>query len=79
MTHATREPENRHDTLPAVTGRSGRGTARQTIRVDETLWERFGQFAAGKGSDRSTVLRDFIRWYVAEPDAQMPERLPPGE
>ena len=71
MTHATPETENRHDTLAAVTGRSGRGTARQTVRVDEDLWARFGAVA---DPDRSAVLREFIAWYVREPGAKLPAR-----
>jgi hypothetical protein len=54
-----------------VTARSGRGTARQTIRIDEDLWNRFGQVAE---PDRSTVLREFIRWYVGEPGTKAPKR-----
>lgn len=72
MTHATPESPPRHDTLSAVTGRSGRGTARQTIRVDEALWERFG--ALVPGGNRSDVVREFIRWYVREGGARMPKR-----
>ena len=72
MTQSRGRSGSRHDTVPGVmTGRSGRGTARQTIRVDETLWERFGELAE---PDRSAVLREFIRWYVGEPDAQAPKR-----
>jgi hypothetical protein len=71
MTHAIEGPHPRHDTLDEVTGKSGRGTARQTIRVDEALWERFGEIAE---PDRSTVIRDFIRWYVREADACNPRR-----
>lgn len=71
MTHATPDAEICHDTLTPVTGKSGRGTARQTIRVDEPLWERFGGIAE---PDRSTVLREFIRWYLREPGAKAPKR-----
>lgn len=74
MTHATRNADNRHDTLGAVTGKSGRGTARQTIRIDESLWIAFGESAGATGSDRSTVLREFVRWYVREHGAKMPRR-----
>lgn len=77
MTHATPVPENRHDTLTSVTGRSGRGTARQTIRVDEALWEEFADATTRAGADRSTVLRAFIAWYVHKPGAKplkRPER-----
>lgn len=74
MTQAIPTPAPRHDTLAAVTGRSGRGTARQTIRVDEALWEQFGEQATKAGSDRSVLLRDFVRWFVREPGAKMPKR-----
>ncbi|WP_146174724.1 hypothetical protein [Umezawaea tangerina] len=74
MTHATSTPDPRRDTLVTVTGKSGRGTARQTIRVDEVLWEQFGAQAMRSGGDRSALLRDFIRWYVREPGARMPKR-----
>lgn len=74
MTHATPIPAPRHDTLTPVTVRSGRGTARQTIRVDTDLWDRFGAAAEQAGTDRSEALRAFIRWYLREPGARMPKR-----
>jgi hypothetical protein len=80
MTHATPGTENRHDTLTPMTGRSGRGTARQTVRVDEALWKRFGDARERAGAkDRSAVIREFIRWYVRDRDEQgrpvpMPKR-----
>lgn len=66
----------RHDTLSAVTGRSGRGTARQTIRLDEDLWTRLDEAAKRLGTDRSTWLREAARWCVGEPDAAAPQRPP---
>jgi hypothetical protein len=52
----------------------GRGTPRWAIRVPEDLWVRFGKVAASVGTDRSVVLRDFIRWYVREHGAKLPDR-----
>lgn len=49
----------------------GRGTTKSGIRVPDALWQRFGELAE---PDRSAVLREFIRWYVREPGAQMPRR-----
>jgi hypothetical protein len=75
MTHATPERSRRHDTLSVVTAKSGRGTARQTIRVDEDLWELFDAARVSAGEDsRSVVVRDFIRWYVREKGARLPKR-----
>jgi hypothetical protein len=61
--------------LSDVTGRSGRGTARQTVRIDHELWDRFGVAARSAGVDRSSVLREFIRWYVHE--VGLPQRPAP--
>ena len=77
MTQATPNPEKRHDTVTQVTGRSGRGTARQTIRVDEAKWERFDQSTKAAGIDRSAAVRAFIDWFNREPGAKIPKR-PPG-
>jgi hypothetical protein len=87
MTPSTDVDSNRHDTslgtrhdtpaattLAAVTGKSGKGTARQTIRVEEDLWERFGESATAADSDRSTLLREFMRWHAGEPATKPPRR-----
>jgi hypothetical protein len=77
MTHVADQSGICHDTLSDVmTGRSGRGTARQTVRIDHELWDRFGVAARSAGVDRSSVLRAFIRWYVRE--AGLPERPAPA-
>jgi hypothetical protein len=47
-----------------------RGTDNITVRMAHDLWERFGEFA----ENRSTVLRDFVRWYVREPGSKLPAR-----
>lgn len=39
--------------------------------ADDQLWERFGELA---DPDRSTVLREFVRWYVRDPEARLPRR-----
>ncbi|WP_341719834.1 hypothetical protein QQG74_09105 [Micromonospora sp. FIMYZ51] len=73
--------DQRHDTSAAdtvsdVTSKSGRGTARQTIRMDEELWEKLDAAAKAVGTDRSSYLRDFARWAVHEKGAKMPRRAP---
>jgi hypothetical protein len=75
MTPARVATENCHDTLKPVTGKSGKGTARQTIRVDEQVWERFRATCdAAGGQDRSAVVRAFINWFNSEPEAELPTR-----
>lgn len=77
MTHSTVDGPKRHDTLTGMTGRSGRGTARQTIRMDEALWEKLGEAADRADTDRSVILRDFARWYTHEKGAKLPRRPTP--
>jgi hypothetical protein len=54
-----------------------RGTPTRPIRIESGLWERFGEATTAQGVDRSAVLREFIRWYVREPGAKMPQRPGP--
>lgn len=61
----------RHGTLISM---PGKGTANRTIRVDADLWNRAGEEASKAGTDRATVIKEFLRWYVADPDAKLPER-----
>ena len=49
-----------------------RGEDNITVRMAHDLWERFGDVV----DNRSTVLREFVRWYVREPGARMPRREP---
>ncbi|MFF3443602.1 hypothetical protein [Streptosporangium sp. NPDC002721] len=47
-------------------------TPHHPIRVEEELWETFGQLAGKR--NRAETIREFIRWYVGEPDAVLPAR-----
>jgi hypothetical protein len=53
-------------------------TPTRPIRVDDDLWEEFGEATAEQDTNRSEALREFIRWYVRKPGARMPERPPRG-
>jgi hypothetical protein len=52
------------------------------FRTTDDLWERFSD-AVERGpdpeADMSKVLRSFVRWYVGEPSAKLPERPEPKE
>lgn len=52
----------------------GRGTHKVIFRIPEALWQRFGDVAI---PDRSTLIREFIRWYVREKGAKLPPRPAP--
>lgn len=69
--------EKASNSLINVTGKSGRGTARQTVRVDEDEWEKFDATTKSLGTDRSAYLREVIRWANGEPGAQAPTRPDP--
>ncbi|MFC7330784.1 hypothetical protein [Marinactinospora rubrisoli] len=47
-------------------------TPHRPIRVDQDLWDRFGELAGDRS--RAEVVREFIRWYVRERGAKLPER-----
>lgn len=55
-------------------------TGLRRFRTSDELWERFGE-AVERGpdpeADMSKVLRAFVRWYVGEPGAKLPERPEP--
>lgn len=47
-------------------------TRHRPIRIDGELWAAFGKLVGER--NRSEVIRDFIRWYVGERGAKLPER-----
>jgi hypothetical protein len=49
-------------------------TPTRPIRIDLDLWDRFGALAE---PDRSAVIREFVRWFVREPGAKLPQRPRP--
>lgn len=44
------------------------------MRIEEDLWEPFGKLVGER--NRSTVIRQFIAWYIRKPGAKLPERPP---
>lgn len=52
------------------------GTTPRQIRIPADEWQEFD--AAAKGQDppteRATLVREFIRWYLRKPGAKMPKR-----
>jgi hypothetical protein len=63
-----------HVATPGYGGRmspnSPRTPARQFRIGDE--WYDFDAAAKSVGTERATVLRDLIRWYIGEPGAELP-------
>lgn len=46
----------------------------RTIRLEQSLWTRLGPAALANGHDRSGLIRQFVRWYLSEPGAHLPQR-----
>lgn len=51
----------------------GKGTKRQSIRIDEDLWTEYERVAV---PSRSEELRAFIEWRVGRRGAKLPGRRP---
>lgn len=52
----------------------GANTPTRPIRVDLELWGRAGEATAAASTDRSAIIREFLRWYLREPGAKLPRR-----
>jgi hypothetical protein len=70
MTPATPQRKQRYDTLPNVS----KGTSLQSFRIVAEKWRRLAERAKEAGTNRPTVLRQFIDWYNGEPGAELPTR-----
>lgn len=47
-------------------------TKARPIRITDQTWTAFGRAAGFR--KRASVILQFIRWYIREPDAKMPTR-----
>lgn len=59
-----------------VTGKSGRGTARQTVRIPDDEWDEFDAACIANGAERSAYLLNVVRWALGRPGAETPVPLP---
>ena len=54
-------------------------TPPRQIRIPNEDWAAFDVAAKSMDSDRATVVREFIRWYLRRPGAKPPQRPAQGE
>jgi hypothetical protein len=54
-------------------------TKHRSIRIEDELWAALGQAAQTVGVDRSTLIRQLVRWYVRDPGAKLPQRPDPTD
>jgi hypothetical protein len=45
-------------------------TQPRQIRIRDELWDRFAVATEHAGTDRSTMIREFVEWYVHEPNSR---------
>jgi hypothetical protein len=38
------------------------------------MWAEAGEATKGQGTDRSTIIREFLHWYLRKPGAKLPQR-----
>lgn len=54
----------------------GANTPTRPIRIDLALWNEAGEATKAERTDRSAIIREFIRWYLRKPGAKLPQRPP---
>lgn len=52
----------------------GAPTPPRQIRVDDHTWKTAEVVTTEAGTDRATIIREFLKWYIREPGARLPER-----
>lgn len=50
------------------------GTQHRSVRVPDDDWADLETATKRLGADRATVIKQFIRWYLRRPGAELPER-----
>lgn len=53
------------------------GTQHRSVRVSDEDWADMLPATAELATDRGTVIKQFIRWYLRRPGAKMPTRPEP--
>ncbi|WP_137991236.1 hypothetical protein [Streptomyces vilmorinianum] len=49
-------------------------TPARQIRLPDELWLDFDPAAKSLGTERASIVRELIAWYLREPGAKLPER-----
>jgi hypothetical protein len=50
------------------------GTQHRSVRVSDEDWGDLDTAARAEGTDRGTLIKQFIRWYLRRPGAKLPDR-----
>ena len=49
-------------------------TPARQMRISDEDWSDFESAAASRETDRATLVREFIAWYLRRPGAKLPKR-----
>lgn len=63
----------------AATMPNARGTQPRQMRIDDETWADFGEAAKLLGTDRASLVREFIQWVLRRPGVKTPPRLTPEQ
>jgi len=50
------------------------GTQHRSVRISDEDWADLDDAAKSAGTDRGTLIKQFIRWYLRRPEAKLPQR-----
>lgn len=54
-------------------------TPLRAVRIPDDEWNELGAAVADTPTDRTKLIREFIRWYLRRPGAKLPVRPPKPE
>lgn len=49
-------------------------TKHRSVRVSDEDWADLGTIAEQQGTDRGSLIKEFIAWYLRRPKAKLPPR-----
>jgi hypothetical protein len=49
-------------------------TQHRSVRISDEDWNDLGARTAEEGTDRGTVIKELIAWYLHRPGAKLPKR-----
>lgn len=52
-------------------------TQHRSVRISDQDWGDLDDAAKSAGTDRGTLIKQFIRWYLHRPGAELPQRHEP--
>jgi hypothetical protein len=54
-------------------------TTPRQMRIDDETWADFDEAAKMLGTDKSSLVREYIRWMLRRPGTKTPPRLTPDQ